>query len=457
MKRVLGAEDRVKRIEYLIDDRPDAGVFVVDRDAFRDPDIFDLEMKFIFERTWNFVGLESQIPNPNDFLTTWVGRAPVILSRDNRGDVGAFINSCRHKGATLCTMQSGNRRLHVCPYHSWSYDSGGNNVAIKGRDEGAYSDAFLAQDHNLQRLPRLESYRGFVFASLNPSVAPLREHLGDAATFIDLVVDQSPDGIEIVPGSMRFTFDGNWKMQLENCTDGYHFTSTHASLLRVLDRRAQSQRAEQAGSIFEGEKFWEQREGAGSFSFLGGHVLGWGDQPPQPTHPLYPRYDEVSARAGAAKARWMFNVRNLSIFPNLQLADNASIQLRVMRPLAVNRTEMTTYCIAPRGEPAAQRGMRIRQYEEFFNPSGLATPDDAAVYERCQVGFGARSLSDSQGYARGMTATRAGGDHFAEQLGVRPLRSSFGPFEMSDETIFHNLYRHWRDMLLEGARADGVQ
>ena len=88
-------------LERLIDDRADEGWFSVHRDAFRDPAVFDLEMRHIFEATWNFVGLESQLPRANDFLTTTIGRAPVVVMRDAEGNLGAFLNSCRHKGAVV--------------------------------------------------------------------------------------------------------------------------------------------------------------------------------------------------------------------------------------------------------------------------------------------------------------------------------------------------------------------
>jgi len=76
---------------------------------------------------------------------------------------------------------------------------------------------------------------------------------------------------------------------------------------------------------------------------------------------------------GRAKAQWMVeNLRNLCLYPNLYLMDQMSSQLRVSRPLAVDKTEVTIYCIAPKNEPAELRARRIRQYEDFFNASGDA-------------------------------------------------------------------------------------
>ena len=99
---------------------------------------------------------------------------------------------------------------------------------------------------------------------------------------LDLVVDQSPDGIELVPGAVRFTYDGNWKLQLENCSDAYHFTSAHTSYLRLLDQRRDEKQKTEKTSVWNEDRPWAERgaeggEGvtSGTFSFQNGHVLNW--------------------------------------------------------------------------------------------------------------------------------------------------------------------------------------
>src|SRR4051812_38855114 len=145
------SEDRmdIQQIRLYVDDRIDEGTFRVHTDAFCDPQVFELEMKYIFERVWNFLGLESQIPKAHDFFTTAIGRTPVLVSRDAKGGLGAFVNACRHKGATVCRSESGNSKFHVCAYHGWAYDSAGRNVDIKDRQAGAYASAFDQDNHDL--------------------------------------------------------------------------------------------------------------------------------------------------------------------------------------------------------------------------------------------------------------------------------------------------------------------
>jgi benzoate/toluate 1,2-dioxygenase alpha subunit len=195
----------------------------------------------------------------------------------------------------------------------------------------------------------------------------------------------------------------------------------------------------------------------GSFGFEHGHALVWTNSPPE-RHPLYPQLGELEHRLGRLRAEWLLRTRQLDIFPNLQLASNAAMQMRVIRPMAVDRTEMRSYCLAPVGESRDARRRRIRQYEDFFNPSGLATPDDAAAYEACQRGLGADADGWLQGHARGLRRVREGADAHAAELDIAPCQSTNGSFEMADETAFHPIWRAWRRLMSDDgmhARVEG--
>jgi benzoate/toluate 1,2-dioxygenase alpha subunit len=348
----------------------------------------------------------------------------------------------------VCHVRAGNKRVHACPYHGWTYDSSGKSISIKQEKLGAYPESFDKRDHNLAPVS-VSSYRGFIFGCLNPDAPPLEKHLGDARVFLDLIVDQSPDGVELVPGQVSFTYNANWKMQLENCVDAYHFSSTHPSFLRVVERRADRQNSSAVRSTFE-YKGWEDSESAiGSFSFHEGHSMFWLRQPILEAHPLYERREELEKRVGAERTRWMFNLRNFSLFPNVQLAENAALQMRIIRPIAVDLTEMTTYLVAPKGESPAARSHRIRQYEDFFNPSGLATPDDNVLYEHCQIGSGARTVRWSDAYSRGYKIREAGPNKAARELGISPAYSVAGHPEVADETLMQAAYVRWRELMPE--------
>ncbi|MHB1206548.1 MAG: SRPBCC family protein [Rhodospirillaceae bacterium] len=178
-------------------------------------------------------------------------------------------------------------------------------------------------------------------------------------------------------------------------------------------------------------------------SFDHGHVLNWGVMKASSALPEFERVEELARLHGVAKRNWMFNMRNLTIFPNLQLAENASSQMRIIRPIAANLTEMQTWCIAPRGESAEARAFRIRQYEDFFNPTGMATPDDTVCYEEAQYGMAEQERPWLQGHARGLTASVEGGNEWSAMIGMRPARSVLANAQLCDESLFASYYRAW--------------
>lgn len=434
---------------------PAASISRVHRRIFSDPAIFELEMLHLFEGGWVFLALENQIPEQHDFLITRVGRHEILLIRDQTGEIGAFYNTCPHRGSRLCNMRAGNRRVHVCPYHSWSFDSSGRNRSIKGKTSGGYSEAFLAQGHDLHRIARLASYRGMLFGSLVEDVPDLKEYLGEVTKLIDLTLDQSDGGIELLPGCITYTYRANWKLQLENASDGYHVTSTHPTYLRIsADRAKETASVDGVEAVWERTKIFAEEYAAGtqagSYSFDNGHALVWGATPINAAHPLYEQRDRLKERVGPARAEWMFYARNLTIFPNVQLAENFSSTLRIIRPIAPDLTEMQTYCMAPVGESAAARRQRIRQYEDFFNPSGLATPDDIAAYQGCQIEHGLCGGNGwLQGYERGLAVMKDGPDQAAASIGLNPAYSASGDTQLADETVFLSYYRAWNERLGE--------
>jgi Ring hydroxylating alpha subunit (catalytic domain) len=175
--------------------------------------------------------------------------------------------------------------------------------------------------------------------------------------------------------------------------------------------------------------------------------------PPRGLRPLAydkARLAEVRERVGEVRTKWMLRQRNLTIFPNLQIIDIVSLQLRTWRPLAVDRTEMMSHCLAPIGEEAEARRLRIRHYEDFFNPTGLATSDDNVMYEYCQSGYDADADGWTQGYARGLGRVGDRGAALAAEIGAVPTAAVCGSLSFGDETCFHAGYREWR-RLLSGA------
>lgn len=440
----MNAPSRLPAPSYLV--TGEDGLSRLDRRVFTDPAIFEAEIRCIWEKVWVFLAHESQLSKPHDFFSTWIGRQPVLLTRTESGKIAAFINACRHRGSKLCQVQRGNAKLHRCPYHDWVYSSSGQLISIKEESAGGYPDSFDKKTMGLTPVPHVESYRGYIFGSLNPDVMPLKRHLGDATVFIDLLEDQA-DSWEVLKGSSSYTFDANWKLQAENGVDMYHATTVHFNLMATVQNRAKLAAQEQKKAP-EIQLHRGQSESKGGFFNLGnGHVVVWRDWAKPEARYNWGDRDNITRRMGEMRARWAIGrLRNTLIYPNLLLMDLHSTQIRVIRPVAVDKTEVTSYAIAPAGEPAEQRRRRLRAFEDFFNASGMATPDDLEVFRLCQSGFRGETSRWSD-ISRGARRKIDGPDEHGQELGIN-ARSSGG---VDDEGLFVANYGYWAQLLRDGA------
>lgn len=436
-------------IDAALEDDAGRGVYRVARDIFTDPELFELEMRHIFEGNWIYLAHESQIPNNNDYLTGWMGRQPIFIARNRQGELNAFINACSHRGAMLCRHKRGNKSTYTCPFHGWTFNNSGKLLKVKDPEGAGYPDAFnKGGSHDLTKVPRFDSYRGFLFGSLNPDVPPLVEHLGEAAKIIDLIVDQSPEGLEVLRGSSTYVYDGNWKLQTENGADGYHVTAVHWNYAATTGRRKEAEHVDNTRAMSAGG--WA-KQGGGFYSFENGHLLLWTNWANPEDRPNWDRREELAATYGQARADWMVQrSRNLCLYPNVYLMDQFSSQIRMYRPLAVDRTEVTIYCIAPKGEALEARAHRIRQYEDFFNASGMATPDDLEEFRACQMSMMGRAARWND-LCRGAKHWIEGADEAAEAIGLKALMSGV---RTEDEGLFVLQHKYWQETMQRALAAE---
>jgi benzoate/toluate 1,2-dioxygenase subunit alpha len=131
-------DDIVTRVESSFEEDDQRGVYRVKRDIFTDPDLFELEMKHIFEGNWIYLAHESQLPNKNDYFTTYMGRQPVVITRNRIGEVNAFINACSHRGAMLCRFKRANKSTFTCPFHGWTFNNSGKLLKVKDPEGAGY-------------------------------------------------------------------------------------------------------------------------------------------------------------------------------------------------------------------------------------------------------------------------------------------------------------------------------
>ncbi|MER6977453.1 benzoate 1,2-dioxygenase large subunit [Streptomyces carpinensis] len=450
-ERRIGPYRRVSELldQAVVDDR-EAGVIRANRQIFTDDELFELEMKHIFEGNWIYLAHESQVPEPGDYVTTYMGRQPVVITRDKDGRLHLLINACAHRGAMLCRRKTDNRTTLTCPFHGWTFRNDGALLKVKDPDGAGYPDSFDTDgSHNLTKVARFDSYRGFLFGSLNPDVVELSEHLGDATKVIDMLVDQSPDGLEVLRGSSTYTYDGNWKVQAENGADGYHVTATHWNYAATTSRRDTGESTNATKTLDAGS--WG-KSGGGYWSYPNGHLCLWTWAANPQDRPLWDRMEQLKQTYGEAKGEFMVKgSRNLCVYPNVYLMDQFSTQIRHFRPIAPDKTEVTIYCIAPKGESAESRAWRIRQYEDFFNASGMATPDDLEEFRSCQLTFRA-TVAPWNDMSRGAEHWVSGPDEVATALDMPGVVSAGKRNE--DEGLYPVQHSYWLETMRAAVAAE---
>lgn len=429
-----------QHIAGAVEDDPTRGVFRCRRDVFTDPALFELEMKHIFEGGWVYLAHDSQVPAVNDYFTTYIGRQPVVITRDKQGALHGLVNACAHRGAMLCRRKHGNKGSFTCPFHGWTFSNNGKLLKVKDGKTGAYPEQFDCDgSHDLTKLARFESYKGFLFGSLSADVPELSDYLGETRVIIDQIVDQAPNGLEVLRGNSSYYYDGNWKLQMENGADGYHVSSVHWNYSATMGRR----NYEAEGTRTVDANGWSKSVG-GVYGFEYGHILLWTQLLNPEVRPVYGQRQELEQRLGKDRAGFIVEqTRNLGLYPNVYLMDQFSTQIRVVRPISVDKTEITIYCFAPKGESAADRALRIRQYEDFFNVSGMGTPDDLEEFRSCQTAYqGSTGLWND--LSRGAAQWVEGADANAQAMGMNPILS--GP-RTEDEGLFVRQHAYWAQAL----------
>ena len=426
------------------------GIYRCHRSMFTEPAFFELEMKYIFEGNWLYLAHESQIAEPGDYLTVNMGRQPVMITRDKQGELHALINACAHRGAMLCRRRVGNKSTLTCPFHGWTFSNTGALLKAKDQKVGGYPDSFKKEgSHDLKRVARFESYKGFLFGSLNPDVKPLTEYLGETTKIIDNIVDQALEGLEVLRGVSSYIYQGNWKLQAENGADGYHVSSVHWNYASTMQRR----NYDAGGTKAVDAEGWSKSMG-GFYSYENGHMLLWTQLLNPEVRPVYAYREELKEKLGEARADSIVNqTRNLCLYPNVYLMDQFSTQIRVLRPLAVDRTEVTIYCFAPKGESVESRALRIRQYEDFFNVSGMGTPDDLEEFRACQFGYAGLD-AEWNDLSRGAVHWIQGADDNASAIDMKPILSGK---RADDEGLYVIHHQHWVEEMLRAIEEERSQ
>ena len=431
-----------------IDDRPADGIFQVDRAVYHDLDVLEAEYRNIFERTWIFLCHDTMVPKAGDFYATHLGRQPVFVVRRQDGSIGGFLNACGHRGALLVNRRVGNAPSFDCPYHGFCFDTAGHCISVRNKKTG-WPDDFEIGHFDLTRIAKIDSYRGLVFGALSPDVPSLHEHLGAAMKFIDIWVAPAPHPLEIVSGFCVYTSNCNLKVMHENGPDAYHAPVVHRNFAETVAFR-ESREATEGVRRTERGRLTGRIESA-SYDIGNGHTLFWSQRLDPSVFPIHAQKDDLAKRFTPEQLEWIVGRgRHMTIFPNLLLNELASTHLRTYRPLGPEKMETTIWCIAPAGEAPDLREARLRKFEDFFLPSGMATPDDVAICEGAQKASWALAARSSD-MGRGNMFRIDGPDEAARALGFDPVASTNS---WDHEITLQGVYRQWRKMMTRETGAE---
>lgn len=388
---------------------------LIDRDWYRDPEIFNLEQERIFRRVWHYACVGADVAHAGDFATLTVAGQPIIVLRGKDGALRAFLNACTHRGTALtedCIGSKGNCGAALqCMYHAWTFDTTGRLIGVPHPE--AYGPDFDREALGLVEIC-CRTFGSLVFVAIDPLRPTIADYLGDAAEWVEPAVQD----VEII-GRASWTYEGNWKLWHENFRDNYHPPFVHRNV-RNLDPK--------------------YSEDGANYALPPGHsMLRWPVKPRD-----YERYSKSLAEVAgfpvdALKALTALGPRTdsapwrqiVALFPNMdyqQFGARAS-GLQVCNPLGVSKTRVDIIYLAPIGEDQKSREYRLRTVAQTTGCWGETSVDDNEAAERTTIGVrsrGTRCSNMGRGTAPGLVG------------------------ETSDEYSLREFYREYRHYLFEG-------
>ena len=407
----------------------------VHRRVYTDPAIFELEQRRIFGRAWLYVGHESQVPKPGDFVTTTLARQPVIMVRCADGAIRVLFNRCAHRGALVAAERCGHAETFRCAYHGWTYRLDGALQSVP-REEDYAQSGFDRAGMDMKLLPRAAAYRGFVFASLAADGPDLAEFLGAAAANLDNMVERAPDAaLEIAGGCFQTLLRNNWKIYLENLHDGAHAMIVHQSSFNAAKKAAaaatDSLTRFRAEVVAANSQNYEQMGALEVAGYAHGHSDMKGFRRQQSEEPEYLDYvARLEGRLGPAGAEAVLGMQrhNAMFYPGMSVHP-VFMQLRVIQPLAVDLTRIDIWILRMKGAPEWMHRRNIAFANTVHSPSSIVKADDNETYARVQGGVGS-----------------AGGEWVNLQRGAGAPAPQGNEGEASNalsEAFIRNQYRTW--------------
>jgi fatty-acyl-CoA synthase len=395
---------------------------------YTDADLFEAELERIWYRSWVYVGHVSEVPEPNDYVLKAIGPQPVIMTRDRHGEIHLLQNRCTHRGNIVCDAAKGNSSAFRCSYHGWTFSNTGKLLGYPF--SAGYGGGELKSELGLGRVTRVDTYKGFVFGSFAEEGPTLLEYLGDAREAFDRLVRLSPQGeIELTAGWLHHKVKANWKMLMENETDGYHPQFVHASIFSVAKSGIGELYGENSTAVCRDLGGGHTENDLRPEFRRIGQPLGWFGTSPD----RVPDYVKQMHAAHGEQAEEILidGSPHVMLFPNLFIAE---IQLFVLQPLAVDETVQHVTAVQFKGAPDMNRRM-LQQTIGSVGPAGFLLADDSEMYERNQRGVHARNPAWLQ-LRRGLQRERLDDDG-------HPIADA------TDELPQRAMWRHYKQLMAD--------
>ena len=207
--------NELSALKTLIDSRqPNFGL---PRPFYHDDLLYRAEMEFVWRAGWLFAGHSCQIPNPGDYFLYEVDGDSLIIIRNDRGEVNAFFNVCRHRGSVICEEAQGSIKRFICPYHQWTYDRDGKLILVRGMQE-----ELDKPQYGLHRA-HVREVEGMIWVSL------AKEPVSFDAAYEAIAPVARPQGLTRakIAKIMDFDVHANWKLVWENNRECYHCNVNH--------------------------------------------------------------------------------------------------------------------------------------------------------------------------------------------------------------------------------------
>ena len=380
---------------------------ILDRRIFADQEIYQQELQRIFARAWNFVCHESQLPQSGSFFMNYIGEDQVIAVRDRAGQINVLLNSCSHRGNSVCRAEQGRTSSFFCSYHGWNYDLDGRLIGMPGEDD-FYGADFDKSKWGLGKAAQVESYRGFVFATLDPTAPPLKDYLGWVGRLgIDMLASQGD--LEVQDGIQKNRLKCNWKLAVDNLYDWYHVNVSHGSAIRIGLFPAEAM-APMSQMVILGE-YGHGIGGPGvtaaEVAEFDGRVQSGSGEPKWYDQSLGRRTDpRIRAELGPVGSRALGHP---NIFPNLWVTTGSQMCLRI--PRGPYETELWWFTLIPKEAPPEQRKSAIYFANHVFGPAGLLEQDDGENWSHSTRGaMGAVSRTLPLNYSMGRGRDRVESD-----------------------------------------------